>query len=89
MESTVQESRAFIDLCYKMQEYFPDESRRLKVLRKLAIQAEHFSQKFTANGLFDINKKLVFSFIGTVMTNLIIIMQFNSANLIQSNINRN
>ncbi|KAJ3647929.1 hypothetical protein Zmor_019775 [Zophobas morio] len=77
IEATVQESKTFIDLCYKAKLNFSLDSEEVQALEKLASHAKHFGAKFTAAEFFDINKVIIFSFIGHVMTYFIIVMQLN------------
>ncbi|KAJ3647928.1 hypothetical protein Zmor_019774 [Zophobas morio] len=85
VEATTQESKTFKDLCYKIHENVINKSAEFQVVKKLTLRAEHFQRKFNAAGHFEINKTLIFSFVGNVMTYFIVVVQLNGIDLFKRN----
>ncbi|KAJ3647711.1 hypothetical protein Zmor_019574 [Zophobas morio] len=79
INSTVQEAQTFVDLLYELQEKFCESSKESRALAKLISHAKHFQPKFTARGLFKLDKSVIFGVIGNVATYLIITFQLNDS----------
>jgi gustatory receptor len=79
IDSTLKEAKKFVDLCYKLQEQFIQESKEIEVLSRLVDHSKNFKREFSAAGFFDINKSIIFSLVGNVATYLIITIQLNQS----------
>jgi gustatory receptor len=88
IDSTVKEAKRFIDLCYKLQEKFIQESKEIEVLTRLVDHSKNFIPEFSAAGFFNINKSIIFSLVGNVATYFIITIQLNETQR-QQNVGKN
>ncbi|XP_044264873.1 uncharacterized protein LOC123011490 [Tribolium madens] len=79
IDSTTEESKKFIDLCFKIQEYFIEDCPRIETLVRLTNFSKHYFREFRPAGFFSIRKALIFCFIGNVATYVILTFQFNEA----------
>ncbi|KAJ3648107.1 hypothetical protein Zmor_019941 [Zophobas morio] len=79
IDEATQEAKKFMDLCYKLQEQFPHESKELDALSKLTVCCKNFQREFTAAGFFNINKRILFALGGNVATYYIITIQLNES----------
>ena len=77
INSTMQESRQFIDLLYKTQEEFADKSEEMEVLKRLVSYSKNFMREFSAAGYFSLDRGIIFSVLGNVATYLVIVIQVN------------
>lgn len=77
MDSSVQEAKTFVDICYKMQEQLNPDSKEIDTFKKLTSYAQHFTRNFSAAGFFYIRKRIIFSIIEHAATYLIVAIQFN------------
>ena len=76
---TVEESKKFIELCYKAQRQFNTDSDEVRTLISLTNYSQHFVKEFSAGGFFKINNKLFFVVLGNVATYYIIAIQFHQS----------
>ncbi|EFA07613.1 gustatory receptor 116 [Tribolium castaneum] len=79
MDSTTEESKKFIDLCFKTQEYFIEDCHKIDTLTRLTNFSKHYFREFRPAGFFSIRKAIIFCFIGNVATYVILTFQFNEA----------
>jgi hypothetical protein len=79
IDSAVKEAKRFVDLCYKLQEEFIQESKEIEVLTRLVDHSNNFMRKFSAAGYFKINKGIILSLVGNVATYFIITIQLNES----------
>ncbi|XP_044264791.1 uncharacterized protein LOC123011435 [Tribolium madens] len=82
IDATMQESKKFIQLCFRTQEYyFIQNAQKAKELSRLTRISKHYVREFSLAGFCNISKSIIFCFIGNVATYVIITLQFNEANI--------
>nr|XP_015837081.1 PREDICTED: uncharacterized protein LOC107398224 [Tribolium castaneum] len=82
IDSTVRESKKFMHLCFKTQEYyFTEDAQKAEELARLTRISKHYLREFSLAGFCNVSKSIIFCFIGNVATYVIITLQFNEANI--------
>lgn len=79
VESAIQASKIFIDLCVKTQEHFVEDYQKIETLARLTTFSKYYFREFQPAGFFNIRKAIIFCFVGNVATYIIITFQFNEA----------
>ncbi|KAJ3648133.1 hypothetical protein Zmor_019959 [Zophobas morio] len=71
------ESRKFIGLLYKMQDYFEEGSMEMGALNRLISYSKNFAPKFNGAGFFSINRAIIFSVLANVGMYVVIMFQID------------
>ena len=79
IDSTIQEERKFVDLCYKFQEELGDDCQKVAALRRLAKFSKNFHREFNASRFLKIDKTIIFGLFSKVATYYIITNQLNES----------
>ena len=66
-----------MDLLFKLQDEFSENSTEMKVLKRVIVYCKNFRRGFSACDFFDLNKSVIFSLVGNVATYVIISIQLN------------
>ena len=82
VHDTHKESRKFIGLLYKMQDYFEEGSMEIGALERLVSYSKNFAPKFNGAGFFSINTAIIFSVLVNAGMNVVIMFRidYNEAN---------
>lgn len=75
----MEESKKFIDLLYKIQDIFLEDSQDMKTVVRLVNYAKNFRVEFNAAGFFILRKSVIFSLVSNVTTYVIILIQLSSS----------
>ncbi|KAJ3648127.1 hypothetical protein Zmor_019958 [Zophobas morio] len=75
IHATQKESRKFIGLLYKMQDFFEEGSVEMGALNRLVSYSKNFAPKFSGAGFFSINRAIIFSVLANVGTYVVIMFQ--------------
>ena len=77
IHDTHKESRKFIGLLYKMQDYFEEGSMEMGALNRLISYSKNFAPKFNGAGFFSINRAIIFSVLANVGMYVVIMFQID------------
>lgn len=77
MDSMVKQSQKFLDVCRESEDRFVVKSEEMKIMRRIERLSKYSFREFSAAGFFRMNRAVIVTLLGNVITYIIVTTQFN------------